>query len=267
MDITVASLHRYVIKSGAGDTLTQAPLDARGIVDDRRFMVVDDSGGFLTQRQLPALALIAAVVADGRLSLSAPGRRTLAVDLTGPRPRRPVTVWEHHGEGEDCGDAVAAWLGGMLGRAAHLVRMPDDARRPVDPRFAGPDDQTAFSDGFPLLLVNLASLAALNERLAVPVPIDRFRANLVVAGAEAFAEDGWRRIRVSGITFDLVKPCARCATILVDQHTAERGIEPLRTLATFRTSGGKVLFGQNLVHRGLGTLEVGAVVDVLSPLV
>jgi len=258
MAITVASLHRYVIKSCRGESLDDAVLDARGIADDRRFMVVDASGGFLSQRQLPRLALIVPHLSDTLVTLTAPDVAPLTIDLSLLRTRLPVSVWEHRGEGEDCGDAAAAWLTSALARPARLVRMPDDARRAVDPRYAdSASDQTGYSDGYPLLLVNRASLDALNARLPVPVPLDRFRPNLVIAGAEPFAEDAWRRIRIGDVEFAVVKPCARCVTITVDQVTGERGPEPLRTLATFRSSGGKVLFGQNLVHRALGRLRVG----------
>lgn len=264
MAITVVALHRYVVKSCRGEALAHAALDVRGIADDRRFMVVDDTGGFLTQRQLPALARIEPRLAGGQLRLDTAGRAGLVIDLSAPRQRRAVTVWEHQGAGEDCGDAAAMWLSAVLGRAARLVRMPDEAVRPVDPRFAvTPGDQTGFSDGFPLLLINRASHAALDARLDVPVPLDRFRPNLVIAGAEAFAEDAWTRILVGDVEFAVVKPCARCAITTVDQTTAARGPEPLRTLATFRTVGGKVLFGQNLVHRGLGTLRIGDALRVL----
>ncbi len=258
MAITVASLHRYVIKSCRGESLDDAVLDARGIADDRRFMVVDASGGFLSQRQLPRLALIVPHLSDTLVTLTAPDVAPLTIDLSLLRTRLPVSVWEHRGEGEDCGDVAAAWLTSALARPARLVRMPDDARRAVDPRYAdSASDQTGYSDGYPLLLVNRASLDALNARLPVPVPLDRFRPNLVIAGAEPFAEDAWRRIRIGDVEFAVVKPCARCVTITVDQVTGERGPEPLRTLATFRSSGGKVLFGQNLVHRALGRLRVG----------
>lgn len=265
MAILVASLHRYVVKSCRGEALDRAVLDRRGVVDDRRFMVVDPAGGFLTQRQLPALALIAPRLAPGRLTLTAPGMPDLDLDLAEPRQRRPISVWEHRGMAEDAGAAATAWLEAVLGTPARLARMPDDAVRPVDRRYAAPGDQTGFSDGFPLGLVNLDSLAALNARLDGPVPIDRFRANLVIAGARAFAEDGWRRIRVNGVELAVVKPCARCATVTVDQSSAARGPEPLRTLARFRTREGKVLFGQNLAHRGLGELRVGEAVEVLDP--
>ena len=263
MAITVVALHRYVVKSCRGEALAHAALDARGIADDRRFMVVDGEGGFLTQRQLPALALIVPRLDGDHLHVNAAGRAGLAIDLAKPRARRAVTVWEHHGAGEDCGDAAAAWLSAALGRTARLVRMPDDEVRPVDPRFAAtPGDQTGFSDGFPLLLINRASLAALDARLDVPAPLDRFRPNVVIDGADAFAEDAWSRIRIGPVEFAVVKPCARCVTITVDQATAKLSREPLRTLAAFRSVGGKVLFGQNLVHRGLGTLHLGDTLHV-----
>ncbi len=265
MAITLAALHRYLVKSCRGDALGVARFDARGLVDDRRLMVVDHTGMFLSQRRVARLAVIAPTLSGGRLDLTAPGHPPITVDLTIRRPRRPVSVWRHRGDGEDLGDPVAAWLGCVLGQAARLVRLPDDVVRPIDPAYAtSPSDQTAFTDGFPLLLTSVASLEDLNRKLADPVPMDRFRPNLVIAGAEPFAEDSWRRIRIGALELSVVKPCARCVVTTIDQATAERGDEPLRTLAGFRTVDGAVLFGQNLIHHGAGPISVGDPVTVLD---
>jgi len=265
MAIVVAGLHRYVVKSCHAESLEIAQLDARGVVDDRRFMAVGDDGSFLNQRQVPALALIAARLDGHRLTLSTAGRQDVTVDLAAPRPRRAVAIWAYRDQGEDCGDAVAAWLSSVLGRAARLVRMPDDAVRPVDPEFAAaPTDQFGYMDSHPLLLMNRTSLGELNKRLAAPILMDRFRPNMVIDGAEPFAEDTWKRIRVGAVEFAVVKPCARCVIITIDQSTAERTPEPFKTLAAFRTKDKKVLFGQYLVHRGLGAGRVGDAVTVLE---
>jgi uncharacterized protein len=152
----------------------------------------------------------------------------------------------------------------VVGAEVRLVRFPDTSHRQVDLGHARPGDAVGFADGFPFLLTTEASLADLARRVDLPLTMARFRPNLVVAGAAAFAEDGWRRLRVGSIEFDVVKPCGRCVMVNVDPVTAEAGREPLRTLASFRNAGGKVLFGWNLLHRTSGHLEIGDQVEVLA---
>jgi uncharacterized protein YcbX len=142
--------------------------------------------------------------------------------------------------------------------------MPDDSVRPVDPDYAGPGHRVGFADGFPFLLISEASLDDLNARLAHPLPMARFRPNLVVGGCEAFAEDRWRRIRIGDLVLDLVKPCSRCIIPTIDIATGERDAEPLRTLMTYRRHDNRILFGQNLVHRGTGLLRRGMSVEVIE---
>jgi uncharacterized protein YcbX len=142
--------------------------------------------------------------------------------------------------------------------------MPPDTVRPVDVDHAGPGHRVGFADGYPLLLLSEGSLDELNRRLEAPLPMDRFRPNVVVDGCGPHAEDRWRRLRVGDVEMRVVKPCSRCSITTVDQATAARGPEPLATLADYRLAGGKVLFGQNLVHESRGTLRVGDVVEVLE---
>jgi uncharacterized protein YcbX len=143
--------------------------------------------------------------------------------------------------------------------------MPDDVVRPIDPRFATGGDRVSFTDGFPLLLITQASLDGLNARLERPLPMNRFRPNLVISGATPHAEDGWQRVRIGEIEFAVVKPCARCVTTTIDQNTATAGREPLRTLATYRKVGSNVMFGQNVIHLGQGRISVGDAVHVTAP--
>lgn len=262
--ITLTGLYRYPVKSLRGAGFDELAVDARGLVDDRRWMVVDAGGRFVTQRQQPRMCLVDTEIdAAGRLTLRAPGMPPVT-----PAPargeRQQVVVWGDTVEAERCDPAVDAWLGEFLGIACHLVRMPDDSVRPVDPEYAGPGHRVGFADGFPFLLISEASLDELNGRLARPLPMARFRPNLVVAGCDAFAEDGWRRIRIGDLSFDLVKPCARCIIPTIDIATGERDAEPLRTLMTYRRHGDRIVFGQNLVHAGAGRLRCGMPVEVLE---
>lgn len=264
--IRISALYCYPIKSCKGHALQEAITDARGIVGDRSMMIVDACGEFISQREAPRLALIAPQPhADGTMTLSAPGMPSLSFHPGDAGQRVKVRVWNDICEAVDQGDAVAEWLQEFLAAPARLVRIADDFERRVDPRYARhASDQTGFSDGYPFLLISQASLDALNARLAAPVPMNRFRPNIVVSGCPPFAEDGWCDFRINGILFSAVKPCARCVVPTIDQDTAAVGPEPLRTLATFRTFGQKVLFGQNLVAAEVGVLRVGDEVEVVT---
>ena len=265
VDRCLRGLYHYPIKSCRGTSLTEAVVGARGIVADRHWMVVDAAGNFLSQRELPRMALIAPRLHDRTLEVSAPGAPPLALTRGHPGARIAVTVWDDRCVAIDEGDKAAEWFTTFLGVRCRLVRMPDDEARRVDQAYAGPDDQVGFADGFSFLLTSHASLDDLNGRLDTPLPMNRFRPNIVIDGVTPFEEDGWRRIRIDGITFSVAKPCARCAITTTDQDTAQRSQEPLRTLATFRNVAGKgVMFGQNLVHDRTGVLRVGAMVEVLE---
>ena len=261
----VSGLFVYPVKSCAGSSLNSADVTATGFAWDRRWMVVGDDGRFLSQREHPELVLIRPRIAADSLLLAAPRLPEVAVGLVrddGPTVR--VTVWADECEAVDEGPAVAQWLSEHLGRRARLVRLAGDDVRPLNGPAAEPGDRVSFADAYPFLLVSQASLDELNRRLALPVPMDRFRPNIVVAGCGAHAEDRWRHVRIGGIDFRVAKPCARCAVVATDQQTARRGPEPLRTLADYRLRDGKVMFGQNLVHGGPGTLAIHDPVVVLA---
>jgi uncharacterized protein YcbX len=255
----------YPLKSAGGISSETWEVDPFGLRYDRRWMVVDLAGRFLSQREFPRLALVRPVLLPGALSLRAPGFAELRVPLEPLEgPLVPVSVWAGATEARSVGPAAAQWLSRLLGFTCRVVYMPDTVVRPVDPEYGEPGDRVSFTDGFPFLIISEASLEELNRRLARPLPMNRFRPNLVVGGCDPFEEDRWRVVRIGGLELRIVKPCARCVVTTTDQETAERGTEPLRTLATFRNQGGKVLFGQNAIHRGTGRLEVGAPISVLA---
>ena len=265
MTLRVADLFVYPIKSCGGIASESADVDAFGLRNDRRWMVVDEHGRFLTQRTVPFLATIRAGISDGRLSLRASGWESLAVDAfpkTAVTER--VTVWRDTVDALPIGAEADAWLTSVLGRPARLVWMPDSTVRPPKRDPAGVSPRISFADAYSFLVVSRESLDALNSRLAIPLPMNRFRPNVVVEGAGPFAEDGWKVIRIGGIELDAAGPCARCATTTTDQETGARGLEPLQTLATFRRDGNEVLFGQNANHRGTGTIRRGDPVEILS---
>lgn len=253
MTVRITGLFSYPIKSGAAVSHAEAEVDDRGLAGDREYMVVDAHGQFLTQREAPPLALVQ--LQSGQV-----------VTPIGHAPVVPsractVTVWGYTGPAVDCGEQVADLLSAYVGRACRLVHTgADHGRRSDDGRSA-----VGFADGYPLLLISEESLTDLNARLSVPLPMDRFRPNIVVAGAAAFAEDEWSSVLLAAIPAEVVKPCLRCAITRVDQATGVRGDgEPLRTLGSFRKVKGGVMFGQNVVHASTGILRVGDPVTVLS---
>jgi uncharacterized protein YcbX len=258
----LASLHVYPIKACAGISVTAWQVDELGLHYDRRWMVVTPRGQFVTQRELPALARVRVVIAPPHLTISAPGQRELVVALD-PMGGRPIAtrVWNDQLAVVAPDHGADRWFSDYLGHEVVLAYMPATVVRPLDAHYAPDGGRASFADGFPFLLVGEASLADLNARLTTPLPMNRFRPNLVVSGSAPYAEDGWRHLRVGGIPMQVVKPCARCVVTTTDQETLERGHEPLRTLATFRRQDDKVMFGQNVVHYGAGRLRVGDPVE------
>jgi uncharacterized protein YcbX len=263
----LSAIHVYPIKSCAALSPTVAELEARGLAHDRRWMIVDAAGRFVTGRQVPRTVLIRATPRVGRLALDADGAQPLDIPVP-PHgaPRRDVVVWKDTVDAIDAGDLAAHWLSAVLAREVRLVYMDASAARPVNPTRAQPGDEVSFADGYPLLLISQASLDALNARLAQPLPMLRFRPNLVVSGAQPHAEEAWKRIRIGAIEFEGVKPCVRCVFTTVDPARGEfdPSGEPLRTLKTYRRSPDGIVFGTNLIARGLGTLRVGDAVTVLA---
>lgn len=254
----LSGLNIYPIKAARGIALAHAEVDGFGLRYDRRWMVVDEVGGFLSQRSHPRMALVSPSVRGDCLQVEAPGMPALETPLQpSATVATTVTVWDDTCAATWVGESAAAWFTTFLGTPCSLVYMADDVRRPADPAFASAGTRVSFADGFPFLLISEESLADLNGRLAQALPMNRFRPNLVVAGGEPYAEDGWDRIEIGSIGLRVVKPCGRCVVTTTDQTTGERGQEPLRTLATYRRQGGEVMFGQNVVHENTGRLRVG----------
>ncbi|MGD2117948.1 MAG: MOSC domain-containing protein [Chromatiales bacterium] len=261
----LTQLRIYPVKSLRGISLTEADIDARGLQWDRHWMLVDGEGKFMSQRRLPAMALISTAFAADGVTLSANGHADLLLPFENSSTQHmPVEIWQDKLDAPLVGQYADDWLRAVLDADVHLVSMPTDQVRPVDPDFAATTDQTGFSDGFPFLLIGQASLDDLNNRLDEPLPMTRFRPNLVVDTAEAFAEDNWQLIRIGDVEFRVVKPCSRCIITTVNPDTGERGAEPLKTLGRYRRHDNKVFFGQNLIHNSTGHLRVCDAVQVLA---
>jgi len=260
--IKLSELSIYPVKSCGKISLEQAKLSSFGLEFDRRWMLVDEQGMMLTQRKHARMCLIQSQLSNGELTVNAPGMASLIIQASDKKTK--ATVWEDTCSAFDCGDAASHWFSTFLNTPARLVYFPDDELRQVDLDYAKPGDITAFSDGFPYLLISQASLDDLNSRLQTPVEMTRFRPNLVVTGSEAFAEDQWKRIRIGDIEFSLVKPCSRCTIPSINPATAEKTAEPVKTLASYRLRENKIFFGQNIIANSNGMVEVGTPVEVLE---
>lgn len=270
MFATLSAIHTFPLKSGAPLSLDAAPVQTRGLMHDRRWMVIDSAGKFVTGRQLSRMTLIRAQSDGASLRLDAPAMRTLRVEAPAQGARVGTAVWGAAVTPRLASDEAHAWISDYLRAPYRLVYMDDACARPLKAKYDGQygqdSDEVSFADGFPLLLTSQASLDLLNSKLAQPVPMLRFRPNLVVAGTSAHAEDEWKRIRVGECEFEVAKPCTRCVFTTVDFERGERDPngEPLRTLITYRRTPDGVSFGQNLIPRKLGIVHVGDRVEVLA---
>jgi uncharacterized protein len=268
MNATITALNIYPVKSCRGIALSEARLHDSGLADDRHWMLVRPNGRFVTQRELPRMALVSTAVDSGALTLNAPGKAALSVTRNGAGEALGVTVWKFSGSGIDCGDAAARWVSDFLATPLRLVRFDVDVPRECSREWTGETRAiTEFSDGFPILVISRASLAELNSRLAKALPMERFRPNVVIDGVAAYDEDRIHELRAGSVTLRLVKPCTRCSITTTDQQAGVvDGVEPLATLKTYRHDSklrGEA-FGQNaIVVEGVGSsLRVGQDFDI-----
>ncbi len=263
--LTISELYIYPIKSLGGIALDKATLIERGFEHDRRWMLVDADNQFLSQREVNAMALLKVqLTAQGLLITNSgvPGEELLVPFLPTITETGMVTVWSSHCRAQRVSDEADDWFSKQLGFPCKLVYMPDTTRRYVDGRYAHNKEITSFSDGYPLLLIGQASLDDLNNRLETPLPMNRFRPNIVFTGGAAFQEDYMKHFEINGITFFGVKPCSRCVMTTINQQTAEKAKEPLKTLSTYRMKNKKIYFGQNLLHQGTGVVSIGDTITI-----
>ncbi|WP_067451240.1 MOSC domain-containing protein [Actinomadura macra] len=257
MPATLTELNVYPLKSGRGTSLTSAELTARGLRYDREFMLVTPEGRFLSQRELAPMALMRPSYDGTVLTVNAPGMAPLVHKVVDDGPVLDVIIHRHDCQGIGQGDEADAWFSALLDRDCRLVRF-------TGRRATSQGDELMFADRYPLLVISAESLADLNGRLDEPLPMNRFRPNLVIEGLGAYAEDSVRLLRVGETVIELLKACSRCVLTTTDQDTGERGREPLRTLATYRTIDQGIMFGQNGTPRTPGPLALGDPVDILE---
>jgi uncharacterized protein YcbX len=258
-EITLSAMYVYPIKSCAGISVAEWEVDQFGLRNDRRWMVITAEGEFLTQREYPVMATIRTRLAPIHLRVTAPEMPELVLPLE-PLGGRPVAtrVWDDQVQVVAPDHKADQWFSRVIGRDCQLVYMPSNYVRPVDPTYAPEGGQASFADAFPFLLAGEASLEDLNRRMPRPLPMNRFRPNLVVQGSAPWAEDEWAAFTLGSIRMQGLKLCARCPITTTDQAEGRRdGAEPLKTLATFRKRERGVMFGQNVVHYGTGRLRLG----------
>lgn len=264
--ITISSLIYYPIKACRGFEVESTCVERMGLEHDRRMMVTTPEGQFLTQREYPRLALVTPKLQNGSLELTAPGYDSLHLGIQTSGTPVSVNIWKSKGvHAIDQGEEAAQWFSDWLGTEVRLVHFADGYIRRVSEQWAvHADDHTGFADGYPILLTSEEGLQDLNSHLETPVPMNRFRPNLVVKGCEPFAEDRWNRIRVGDVELAVVKPCARCVVTTIDKETLATSKEPLKTLGKYRKQALGAIFGQNVIPLNEGILRLGMPVEILS---
>lgn len=266
--LSISQLYIYPVKSLGGIAVNTAVVTDRGLENDRRFMLVDANGQFITQRERPSMALLRTAIQALELIVwhkdnsSQPLRLPLAPE---PSPSLiTVKVWDDYCEAQYVSDEADKWFSEKLNSPCRLLYMPESTKRMVDPVYALSNDITGFSDGYPVLLAGQSSLDDLNGRMSDALPMDRFRPNIVMAGGQPFQEDSMEQFNVNGINFYGVKLCGRCVVTTTDQETGVIGKEPLKTLATYRMANNKVYFGQNVLCGGEGLIHVGDEINIVK---
>ena len=263
--LTLLEINIYPVKSLGGISLQSAEVEERGLKYDRRWVLVDETNTFFTQRDFLEMALIKVAIESDGLHLQ--HKRKNIESLKVPfdfdhSVKDKVVIWDDTVHGEFYNQIIDDWFSDILGIKCHLVKMPETTKRFVDRTYAE-NKIVSFADAYPFLLIGQASLDDLNSRMKVPVPLNRFRTNFVFTGGKPFEEDNWQKFKIGNVTFRAVKPCARCVITTTDQETAERALEPLLTLSKFRKFDNKVMFGMNLICESIGQIRVGDKIELL----
>lgn len=264
---TISQLYIYPVKSLGGFEVQSAQLTDRGLQYDRRWMVVDSNNNFLTQRVHPSMSLLQAAIVNNELIIY--NKNNIADKIStvlqpAPAATSKVIVWDDVCQAQYVSAKADEWLSAKLNMPCRLVYMPDSEKRKVDSQYALQDEVTSFSDGYPVLIIGQASLDDLNKRMPEPLPMDRFRPNIVFTGGLPYDEDTMEHILVNNINLYGVKLCARCVLTTINQTTALKAKEPLQTLASYRMKNSKIYFGQNILYKQTGNIKVGHVIETLK---
>ena len=266
MPLEITKLYIYPIKSLAGITLNEVQVEFKGLAHDRRWMLVDENHGHITQRTHPVMALLQPAIEDAQMTITHKHKPEVSFSFKLDESLSElltVTVWDDTCEAHEVSAAASAWFSEQLGLNCKLVKMPEGFIRPTDPDFsATAEDKVSFADGYPMLIFDEASVAMIREKSGEAIYEDRFRGNIIFKGGHAHVEDELKRFSINGLDFYGSKPCTRCVLTTVDQDTAKKGKEPLKTLATYRMIDNKIKFGQNVIPLQEGTIKVGDPITV-----
>jgi uncharacterized protein YcbX len=267
MNYWISQINIYPVKSLGGISLQTAKVTDRGLKYDRRWMVIDEDGMFLTQRTHPQMSLVKVILEDNNLTLT--HKLNSTQQITFPVSQSDgkyiyVIVWDDSVKAFLVNKDIDDWLSVTLNMKCRLVFMPDETHRMVDSKYSQKNEIVSFAEAYPFLIIGEQSLNDLNSRLAEKLPMNRFRPNIVFSGGKSFDEDRWKKFKIGNVIFYAVKPCSRCVVTTVNQETAEKKDEPLKTLAAYRTQNNKVMFGQNLLHDGTGTIKIGDELEILE---
>ncbi|MGE5496954.1 MAG: MOSC domain-containing protein [Syntrophothermus sp.] len=255
----ISELYIYPVKSLGGISLSTSEITSKGLKYDRRWMITDEKGLFLTQRTYPEMTFLKTSIKEGLLIISDSRKSDDILELPLEKYTKEildVTVWDDTVAAYIVSQQADKWLSEKLNMNCRLVYMQDETLRKVDPRYAKNDDTVGFADAFPFLIIGQESLNDLNGRLEKKLPMNRFRPNIVFTGGRPYEEDEWKTFSTQNAGFNVVKPCSRCVLTTTDQETSERAKEPLKTLSEYRNVNGKIMFGQNL------TLAYGTAISV-----
>jgi uncharacterized protein YcbX len=264
--LQVSALYIYPIKSLGGISLNNALLTDRGLQHDRRWMLIDANNRFLSQRENSQMALLkTALSEDGVLVTYTPDGTSITIPFL-PQSEQllDVIIWDDACMAQLVSPDIDAWFSQKIGIPARLVYMPDNSLRQTDLKYTSEGSITSFSDAYPMLIIGQASLDDLNSRIPEALPMNRFRPNIVFTGGNPYSEDLMKHIAINGLDMYGVKLCSRCVMTTVNQQTAEKSKEPLKTLAKYRLKNNKIYFGQNLVHNAEGVLNVGDELTILE---
>lgn len=262
--LTLTEINIYPIKSLGGISLQSSVVEERGLKYDRRWVLVDESKTFFTQRDLPEMALLNVSIENNGLKLQHKTKNVEPLFIPFEfehSVKDKVVIWDDIVIGEFYNPQIDEWFSEIIGIKCHLVKMPESTNREVDKNYVK-NKIVSFADGYPFLIIGQSSLDDLNSRMEVPLPMNRFRTNFVFTGGKPFEEDNWKKFKIGEIKFRAVKPCARCVITTTDQETAERAHEPLLTLSKYRKIDNKVMFGMNLVCESTGKVEVGDKIEL-----
>ncbi|RNI31043.1 MOSC domain-containing protein [Rufibacter latericius] len=265
--LVLSEIYIYPIKSLGGISLTSAQVQERGLQYDRRWMLIDDSGIFLTQRKIADMALLQVALSPDGLVVSHKTKdlAPLLVPYETKSTRSTlVTVWDDICFAFLVSPEADTWFSEALGFGCRLVYMPENSIRLIDPNYAKHNEKVSFADGYPFLIIGQGSLDDLNSRLEEPVPMNRFRPTFVFTGGQPYVEEKWKTFKMGDVLFYGAKPCGRCNVTTINQDTAQAGAEPLKTLTGYQKKGNKVIFGMNLIGLSTGTVSVGDRITIME---